>query len=316
MTTTSTLANGASALDTILQGDCIKVMSCMASAAVDFVLTDPPYIARYCSRTGQSVLNDDNGAWLQPAFTQIYRLLKPGSFCVSFYSWSKADRFIAAWRSAGFRMVGHLVFRKKYTSSARFLRYQHEQAYLLAKGDVTPPAAPMPDVLDWTYTGNRLHPTQKPVQVLRPLIEAFCPTNGVVLDPFCGSGSTRLPPRNSHADSSVSNLIARTISPRRGVSGKRRFAADDGSPLPRSLFGPPEAGRTLRAFARDEELLVPAISAPIGPRSGGQRRGCAAGPQNARSHAQGHAPSMASTIEDPPFEGREPADIPGPAPLR
>ena len=30
------------ALDTIVLGDCIKVMSRMASAAVDFVLTDPP----------------------------------------------------------------------------------------------------------------------------------------------------------------------------------------------------------------------------------------------------------------------------------
>ena len=100
-------------LDSIVNGDCIEVMGRMASAAVDFVLTDPPYIARYRSRTGQSVINDDNGAWLQPAFTQMYRLLKPGSFCVSFYGWSKADRFIAAWRSAGFRMVGHLVFRKK-----------------------------------------------------------------------------------------------------------------------------------------------------------------------------------------------------------
>jgi len=190
LTSASTIARSDTALDTVTHGDCIKVMGRMASAAVDFVLTDPPYIARYRSRTGQSVINDDNGAWLQPAFMQIYRLLKPGSFCVSFYGWSKADRFIAAWRSAGFRMVGHLVFRKKYASSARFLRYQHEQAYLLAKGDVTPPAAPVPDVLDWTYTGNRLHPTQKPVQVLRPLIEAFCRPGGIVLDPFCGSGST------------------------------------------------------------------------------------------------------------------------------
>jgi DNA modification methylase len=190
MTPASAIVRSDTALDTVMHGDCIKVMSRMASAAVDFVLTDPPYIARYRSRTGQSVINDDNGAWLQPAFTQMYRLLKPGSFCVSFYGWSKADRFIAAWRSAGFRMVGHLVFRKKYASSARFLRYQHEQAYLLAKGDVAPPAAPMPDVLDWTYTGNRLHPTQKPVQVLRPLIDAFCRPGGIVLDPFCGSGST------------------------------------------------------------------------------------------------------------------------------
>ncbi len=33
---------------------------------------------------------------------------------------------------------------------------------------------PISDVRDdWRYTGNRLHPTQKPVEALRPLIEAF-----------------------------------------------------------------------------------------------------------------------------------------------
>jgi site-specific DNA-methyltransferase (adenine-specific) len=45
-------------------------------------------------------------------------------------------------------------------------------------------------VIDWRYTGNRLHPTEKPVTPLLPLIEAFCPAGGIVLDPFCGSGST------------------------------------------------------------------------------------------------------------------------------
>jgi DNA modification methylase len=62
-------------------------------------------------------------------------------------------------------------------------------AYLLAKDDVSLPDNPPTDVLDWVYTGNRLHPTQKPVSVLKPFIEAFCPRGGVVLDPFCGSGS-------------------------------------------------------------------------------------------------------------------------------
>jgi adenine-specific DNA-methyltransferase len=45
-------------------------------------------------------------------------------------------------------------------------------------------------VLDWRNTGNVLHPTQKPVDVLKPLIASFSPPGGVVLDPFCGSGST------------------------------------------------------------------------------------------------------------------------------
>jgi len=95
------------------------------------------------------VTNDDNAHWLRPAFSQIYRVLKPASFCVSFYAWNKVHLFMAAWRDAGFRAVGHIVFRKRYASSARFLRYEHEVAYLLAKGDVKPPAQPIPDVIDF-----------------------------------------------------------------------------------------------------------------------------------------------------------------------
>jgi site-specific DNA-methyltransferase (adenine-specific) len=44
--------------------------------------------------------------------------------------------------------------------------------------------------MDWVYTGNRLHPTQKSVRILRPIIEAFAKPGDLVLDPFAGSGST------------------------------------------------------------------------------------------------------------------------------
>jgi site-specific DNA-methyltransferase (adenine-specific) len=70
------------------------------------------------------------------------------------------------------------------------VQYRHEAAYLLAKGQPALPEIPPADVVDWEYTGNRLHPTQKPVSVLRPFIAAFCKPGGLVLDPFCGSGST------------------------------------------------------------------------------------------------------------------------------
>jgi adenine-specific DNA-methyltransferase len=176
--------------DTITCGDCIEVMGRMKDSTVDFALTDPPYIVDYRSRDGRSVTNDNNNRWLRPAFSQIYRVLKPAAFCVSFYSWNKVHLFMAAWRDAGFRAVGHIVFRKRYASSARFLRYEHEVAYLLAKGNVQPPAQPIPDVIEFRYTGNKLHPTQKPTTALAPLISAFCPPGGVVLDPFAGSGST------------------------------------------------------------------------------------------------------------------------------
>lgn len=38
--------------------------------------------------------------------------------------------------------------------------------------------------------GKALHPTEKPVDILAPLIRYGCPPNGVVLDMFAGAGST------------------------------------------------------------------------------------------------------------------------------
>ena len=176
--------------NSIIHGDCVTGMRNLPAASVDFVLTDPPYLVDYQDRGGRKVANDRNGEWLRPAFAQIYRVLKPGTFCVSFYGWNRVHLFMAAWREAGFRPVGHIVFRKRYASSARFLRAEHEMAYLLAKGDVRPPARPIPDVIEFRYTGNTLHPTQKPVTALAPLVSVFCPPRGVVLDPFAGSGSS------------------------------------------------------------------------------------------------------------------------------
>lgn len=176
--------------NTVLHGDCLTILPQLAARSVSFVLTDPPYIANYRSRDGRRVPNDDNDTWLVPAFAELYRVLAHNAFAVSFYGWPHVDRFMGAWRSAGFRVVGHFVFPKRYTSSTRLVRYQHECAYLLAKGYPKEPHCVIGDVIDWTYSGNKLHPTQKPLPVLLPLIEAFSPVNGLVLDPFAGSGST------------------------------------------------------------------------------------------------------------------------------
>ncbi len=179
-------------LNTIILGDCCAVMQQFPANSIDFILTDPPYLINYQSRDGRSIAGDVNDGWLIPAFAEAYRVLKNGGFCISFYGWSKADRYLAAWREAGFRPVGHLVLIKSYTSGSAFLQYRHEQAYLLAKGRVDCPLSPISDVLFWKYTGNRLHPTQKPIRALIRLIRAFSRPGDIVLDPFCGSGSVPL----------------------------------------------------------------------------------------------------------------------------
>ena len=179
----------------LIHGDCLEVLPTLTPGSIDFILTDPPYLVSYQSRDGRRILNDDNDRWLNPAFAQLFRVLKEGAFCVTFYSWPNADRFLAAYRNAGFSLIGHFVFPKRYASRTRLVRYQHECAHLLVKGVPWVRDGAISDVIEWSYTGNKLHPTQKPVSVLTKLIEAFSCPGDVVLDPFAGSGSTLIAAR-------------------------------------------------------------------------------------------------------------------------
>jgi adenine-specific DNA-methyltransferase len=174
----------------ILLGDCVKVMGQMPSSSVDVIVTDPPYMCRFQSRDGRTVTNDDRSDWVAPAFTQMSRVLKPDRLCVSFYSWHRVDAFFAAWKAAGFSPVGHLVFVKRYASKERYVAYSHESAYLLAKGNPEKPHMILRDVLEWKYTGNERHPTEKPLMSIMQLIQAFSHPGDIVLDPFVGSGTT------------------------------------------------------------------------------------------------------------------------------
>lgn len=168
----------------------------MPSASVDLVVTDPPYLVDYRARDGRTIAGDRNGDWLRPAFTEINRLLKPDSFCVSFYGWNVAERFVWEWKRLGLMPVSHFAFVKEYSSREGYTEAFHESAYLLAKGRPPKPEKAIRDVLPREYTGNEFHPHQKPVSAIQPLIEAFSRVGNVVLDPFAGSGTTGLAARN------------------------------------------------------------------------------------------------------------------------
>jgi site-specific DNA-methyltransferase (adenine-specific) len=160
-------------INRILHGDCIEVMRQMPAEAVDFILTDPPYLVNYRDREGRTIQNDRDDTWLKPAMAEAFRVLKQDRVAIMFYGWTRVDDFFAAWREAGFRPAGHIVFQKAYSSKSRLFRYQHEQAFLLAKGRPPLPTQPLSDVIAMPYSGNKLHPTQKPIPALVSLIRSF-----------------------------------------------------------------------------------------------------------------------------------------------
>ena len=142
-------------IERIIHGDCVEVMRTMPTASVDLAVTDPPYLVNYRPRDGRRCLNDDDDHWLRPAFAEVHRLLKDDAFCVSFYGWPWIDRFMAAWKQAGFRPVSHLVWIKSYSSREGNTRSHHEVAYLLAKGRPSKPNRPPKET---TLFGNPCAP--------------------------------------------------------------------------------------------------------------------------------------------------------------
>lgn len=184
------LSSSSTRSNQLIHGDCIDILSQLPSACADLAITDPPYLVNYRDRSGRTILGDNQSDWLKPAFAAIHRALKNDSFLISFYGWNKVDLFMDAWKRAGFTPVGHIVWQKRYASNSRFLSYTHEQAYLLAKGRPPLPDTPLSDVQPWHYSGNALHPNQKSVRVIEPLIQSFSRPGDLILDPFCGSGTT------------------------------------------------------------------------------------------------------------------------------
>ncbi len=75
--------------------------------------------------------------------------------------------------------------------SARRTQALHLGAYGTAKAWTDNGTRLMRSVLRVkSMRGQAIHPTEKSIEALRPLIEYACPPGGLVVDPFAGSGST------------------------------------------------------------------------------------------------------------------------------
>jgi DNA modification methylase len=178
---------------TVFQGDCLSLMPKFTSDTFDMVLTDSPYLVGYTGRwdsVQKQITGDTDPSWLRPAFSEIWRVMKADTFCVAFYGWPHADTFLGLWKEIGFRPVSHLAFVKRQWGLGRFTRGTHETAFLLAKGRPPIPQSPISDVIDWQREPAAFHPNQKPVAALAPLLATYAPLDGLILDPFMGSGST------------------------------------------------------------------------------------------------------------------------------
>lgn len=195
-------------------GDCIMAMAKLPDGSVDLVLTDPPYCSGATREAGRARVNKTmtRGAhgvdqWfgadslttaglqhlLRLAAIEWRRVLKPGGHVLCFTDWRMSDAMAAAIESADLHRGGLVVWDKVHFGLGQAFRLQHEFILHFSKGKGAPPQNhSTPNVLHVKPVRDGLHPTEKPQDLLRRLIETLCPPGGVVLDPFAGSLATAL----------------------------------------------------------------------------------------------------------------------------
>lgn len=162
--------------------------------SVDAVITDPPYGIAYESRTGATVANDDGPFiwWMRAARDAM----RDGAPIVCFCRWDVEEAFRLALTWAGFTIRNRMIWVKPVGSAggdcARSLNPSHETAWLATKENWRLPGNRERDVFEikGVFHAHRLHPTEKPVELLRRIITTVTSPGDLVLDPFAGSGST------------------------------------------------------------------------------------------------------------------------------
>ncbi len=170
---------------------------------VDLILTDPPYCSGGFQEAGKSAGSVGTGATHKQIAndrlsTRGYQaLLKaalngvPASYAYVFTDWRMWTYLFDLVEASGFGVRSMIVWDKSSPGMGRGWRSQHELVMWGARK--TPPfdkhASGQGNVVQAARTGNDLHTTQKPVDLLAVLLETV-PFVATVYDPFAGSGTT------------------------------------------------------------------------------------------------------------------------------
>lgn len=198
----------------VAQGDALDTMRALPDASVDAVVTDPPYCsgsvgeANRARADGQGLrsenlrklgwfVGDDMGTaglvWLLRAVAfEAARVVKPGGSVCVFCDWRMVPNLAPAIESAGLRFHNLLVWDKTAMGLGVGFRMQHELVLHFGRGVGVYHDKGTSNVLraSRVHASERQHQTEKPVALLEQIVSVVVPPDGVVVDPFAGSGTT------------------------------------------------------------------------------------------------------------------------------
>lgn len=183
----------------IYQGDCLEVMKKFKTGSIDCVVTDPPFFMpaqHYASRIhwqrNYGDLTPLKVFWGEVT-KELRRVLKDDGHLFVFCNCDSYPVFYEPTYN-NFDKLKSIVWNKGKVGLGRIFRNQHE-LIIWARNEgcrYNDDHKLRSDVLTFSATASskREHPVEKPTAMLEQLILPTTFTGDIVLDPFCGSGTT------------------------------------------------------------------------------------------------------------------------------
>jgi DNA modification methylase len=202
---------------TLYHGDCLPILQELPPG-IDAILTDPPYCSGGYMEAQRGAakmqglrserIKEEKFKWfagdnmttvgltwlLRSVLVEGRRLLFPNRSAFVFCDWRMVPALVPALESSGMRWRNLLVWDKGSAGLGCGFKPVHEMVAEFTNGATEYSTRDGQNVLRFKRVppGQRLHNAQKPTNVLREILRVAVPENGVILDPFAGSGSTLL----------------------------------------------------------------------------------------------------------------------------
>lgn len=195
----------------LFNDDCIKVMDELIKSdiKVDLVVCDPPYLTTARGNAGnsggmmQKKINmkgkvfDNNSCDVKDWGPRIYELLKDGSHCYIMTNHKNLIEYLNVLTGCGFHFIKSLIWDKQNKIMGQFYMSQFEYILFFRKGTGikinkcgTPDILSVPNKKSKNPDGTNRHDTEKPVDLMKILIENSSKENDIVMDFAMGIGAT------------------------------------------------------------------------------------------------------------------------------
>lgn len=188
----------------LINGNTMDKIRKLPSNSIDLILTDPPYRTisggsgpseTHNRPSGMLSKNDgrifaNNDIHISDWIHEAYRVLKDERHIYVMTNFLNLSEYMSEIESAGFQIHNLLIWKKNTATPNRWYMKNCEYIIFARKGRAKAiNNCGTKTVLEFDNVRGKTHPTEKPVDLLKTLINNSSNVEDVVLDPFMGTGS-------------------------------------------------------------------------------------------------------------------------------